>query len=263
MGLIFNTSLAHQAIAAVTTQVQQGFGCSLLFVSSSITLAPLIYIPFSFLSIYLFNTYRRDKVLKGAAAVQIIGALVRMSAAYFETFEPIFIGSLMLAATTPFGFNSISMIAEVWFSDKQRATATSIMGTADIIGMLATFGVQGVMSYLGYFISGSDPAHLRNETYNLMYAEGAFTIIIALAFILIMREKPAHPPSKVAESAALELHLVMWQDVGTLFKNKNYLCLLLTYSIVYAAFNSIMDAISPLFHSYYDKEDFISTVAIM
>jgi hypothetical protein len=62
-----------------------------------------------------------------------------MGAALTQSFWPIFVGALILAASAPFGFNSISMIAEVWFSDTQRATATSLMGTADIIGMLATF----------------------------------------------------------------------------------------------------------------------------
>ena len=46
---------------------------------------------------------------------------------------------MILASSAPFGFNSISLIANVWFGDSQRATATSIMGLADIIGALATF----------------------------------------------------------------------------------------------------------------------------
>lgn len=96
-----------------------------------------------------------------------------------------------------------------------------------------------------------------------MYAEGFFTIFIAVIFIVVMKEKPDKPPSKVAESAALEMHLSMWLDIGELFKNRNFVCLLLAYSIVYAVFNSMMDAISPLFHRYYDREDFISTVAIL
>ena len=39
--------------------------------------------------------------------------------------------------------------------------------------------------------------------------------------------------------------------------------LLIVYSIIYAVINSMMDAISPLFHRYYDREDFISTIAII
>jgi predicted MFS family arabinose efflux permease len=67
MGLIFNTSLAHQSIAAVTEQVKDGFGISVVWVNLSITLAPLVYIPFSFLATFMFNNMRRDKVLKIAA----------------------------------------------------------------------------------------------------------------------------------------------------------------------------------------------------
>ena len=141
MGLIFNTSLAHQAIAAVTEQINDGFGVSIIVVNMSITLAPLIYIPFSFIATFMYNNIRRDKVLKFAACMQIAEALIRMCSAITETFWPIFVGSLMLAASAPFGFNSISMIANVWFGDRQRATATSLMGIADIIGALATFSI--------------------------------------------------------------------------------------------------------------------------
>lgn len=126
-----------------------------MFVNLSITLAPLIYIPFSFLATYMFNSYRRDKVLKFAAAMQILGAVFRMLSYFTQTFWPIFVGALILASTAPFGFNSISMIAEVWFSDKQRATATSVMGISDIIGMLATFFIQTIVTRVGFFDSTS------------------------------------------------------------------------------------------------------------
>lgn len=96
-----------------------------------------------------------------------------------------------------------------------------------------------------------------------MTIEGGITILIAIAFIFIMKEKPKHPPSKVAESAALDIHLGMWKDVTLLLKNKNFICLMFTYSIVYSIVNSMMDAISPLFHPYYDRESFISAIAIV
>lgn len=157
MGLIFNTSLAHQSIAAVTSEVAAGFGVSILFVNLSITLVPLIFLPFSFLASWMYTKYRRDKVLKFAAFVQILGALIRMSSAITGTFLPIFIGALTLAATAPFGFNSISLIANVWFNNHQHATATGLMGIADVIGALATFLIQGALTYAGFFKSDATP----------------------------------------------------------------------------------------------------------
>ena len=263
MGLIFNTSLAHQAIAAVTEQVNDAFGVGIIWVNLSITLAPLIYIPFSFLATYMFNNMRRDKVLKIAALMQIVGALTRMGSALTQSFWPIFVGSLILASTAPFGFNSISLIANVWFADSQRATATSIMGLSDIIGGLMTFVIQALLSYNGFFNSKSDPATIRKQTYIVMISEGSLTILIAILFIIIMREKPAKPPSKIAESSGKEKNIGMWKDVSLLFKNRNFMCLLVSYSIIYSVINSMMDSISPLFHSYYDNESFISTIAII
>ena len=59
------------------------------------------------------------------------------------------------------------------------------------------------------------------------------------------------------------MKLGMWKDVSQLLKNRNFVYLLLVYSIIYSVINSMMDAISPLFHRYYDREDFISTIAII
>ena len=123
----------------MTESVQIAFGVNILFVNCSITLAPLIYIPMSFLASHMFNHMRRDRVLLFAALLQIVGAIFRMASAWTESFWPIFVGSMLLASSAPFGFNSISLIANVWFGDSQRATATSIMGLADVIGELATF----------------------------------------------------------------------------------------------------------------------------
>ena len=46
-------------------------------------------------------------------------------------------------------------------------------------------------------------------------------------------------------------------------RNRNFVCLLLCYSIIYSVLNSTMDAISPIFNPYYASEGFISTVAVI
>ena len=130
----------------MTENVRVAFGVSILWVNLSITLAPLVYIPMSFLATYMFNHYRRDHVLRFAACLQIIGAVTRMASAWTSSFYPIFVGSLIIAGSAPFGFNAISLIANTWFNDKQRATATSIMGLSDILGALCTFLIQGILS---------------------------------------------------------------------------------------------------------------------
>ena len=69
MGLIFNTSLAHYAIAAVTESVHTAFGMPIFWVNCSITMAPLVYIPMSFVATYMFNNMRRDHVLRIASLI--------------------------------------------------------------------------------------------------------------------------------------------------------------------------------------------------
>lgn len=89
------------------------------------------------------------------------------------------------------------------------------------------------------------------------------TILIALIFMVVMREKPLHPPSKIADTQKAEMTMGMWKDVGILLRNCNFMSVLVVYSILYSVINSMMDAISPIFHTYYDNESFISTIAII
>ena len=63
-----------------------------------------------------------------------------------ENFWPIFFGSIILAASGPFGFSAISIIVNTWFHENQHATATAIIGLADVAGALATFAIQGILS---------------------------------------------------------------------------------------------------------------------
>jgi MFS family permease len=116
---------------------------------------------------------------------------------------------------------------------------------------------------MGYFNSALSDETVRNQTYNVMYFEGAIIICIALFTIIAMKEKPEHPPSKLALTKVEDMTLGMWKDVGLLLKNCNFMALLLVYSVLYSVINSLMDAISPIFHPYYDSESLISLLGVI
>jgi hypothetical protein len=137
------------------------------------------------------------------------------------------------------------------------------MGISDILGELGTFLVQAIVTAAGFYKPDATLDQIKKQTNLLMVYEGAFIVVVCLAYLFIMKEKPEQPPSKVAEEVELEDSIGMWKDASTLLKNKNFVCLMLSYSLVYAVINSMMDAISPLFSSYYAKEDFISTIALI
>lgn len=101
----------------MTESVNTAFDVPIFWVNCSITMAPLVYIPMSFVATFMFNNMRRDTVLRIAGVIQILGAVCRMCAAINGSFWWIFAGSLILAGSAPFGFNAISIIANVWFGD--------------------------------------------------------------------------------------------------------------------------------------------------
>ena len=83
-------------------------------------------VPASFLSIWAFKNYPTSLVLRLASLLMFVGALVRTTGFRYGKFWPILVGTAMCAVAGPFFLNVTSVIANKWFSDKERALATAI-----------------------------------------------------------------------------------------------------------------------------------------
>lgn len=122
-----------------------GFGINKAWVILLLIIPSITYIPMSFVSASLYNKMRTHHVVYLAALLQIIGCWIRSFAFTFGMFWPILFGTLIYMLSVPMLLSAISLIANLWFSDDQRGTATSLMGIAMPCGSMVGLTVTGLL----------------------------------------------------------------------------------------------------------------------
>ena len=100
----------------------------------------------SFVSASLYNKMRTHHVVYLAALLQIMGCWIRSFAFYYGgAFWPILLGTVIYVLSIPMLLSAISLIANLWFSDDQRGTATSLMGIAMPCGSMIGLLISGLL----------------------------------------------------------------------------------------------------------------------
>ena len=139
------------------------------------------------------------------------------------------------------------MIANKWFSDKERALVTSILGLCIPIGSIVSF------SMAGFIFAGADPLTYpqgtKNDLYHLLAYQNYWITVITIPFVFIIRDKPAYPPSLVATKDPEERNFCA--ALSEVLKIRSYVLLLIIFCMVDGAFISMSDIISQLFTDYH------------
>jgi predicted MFS family arabinose efflux permease len=71
----------------------------------------------------------------------LIGAWTRMLTAITGNFWYIIIGQTIIGVSSPITTGGVSIIANYWFADNERARATSLMMVSNPIGICLSFGI--------------------------------------------------------------------------------------------------------------------------
>ena len=138
--------ISSVAISAVTTQIHNAFGISLFEVNLAVSCSAAVFLPAFIVSTMLFNRYESRTVLSISAVIMFVGAWVRLVALPTGNFWWVVFGQAVIASAGPMVTSSISIIANNWFSDRERATATSIMSLSNPFGSFSSFVIQGIFS---------------------------------------------------------------------------------------------------------------------
>lgn len=94
----------------------------------NIVIAVLIVnaVPMTLLSIWAFSNYNAMNVLRFVVSLMMIGSLLRAVCFWNDRFWPVVIGSYISNCCNAFFINVQAIIANKWFTDKERALATAI-----------------------------------------------------------------------------------------------------------------------------------------
>ena len=107
----------------------------------------ILYAPMNFASASCFAHMKIDYVLKMAAVFQLVGCWIRpLSFLGPDYFWLLTTGTFVFFISNPLVLNAITTIANLWFSDDDRAKATAIAGLMAPLGSLLGLGLTGAIS---------------------------------------------------------------------------------------------------------------------
>jgi cyanate permease len=180
----------------------------------------IVYIVVSFPASWVIDTYGiRTGVGIGAVVTGVFGLLRGMVTTNY---------SLLLLAQSgigigqPFLINAITKIAARWFPIEERATASGL-------GTLAM--------YLGIFLGMILTPFLTksNGVNGMLYIYGVISVIAAVIFLLLARERP---PTAPCSPGGEERSLVL-DGLKDMLRNKNFYWLMLIFFVGLGIFNSV------------------------
>jgi nitrate/nitrite transporter NarK len=191
-------------------------------------------------------------VMAIGAGLMIVGAWTRSLAMLDNNYWWVVIGQLIIACAGPTISSPISIIANNWFGDHERAKATSLMSLSNPLGSLVSFIIQAVYIAITEektknLTTAEAQQIVRQETLAMLNVESAMITFVVLFFFLAFRQdKPPSPPSAAALVKREDITKGMWNDTKTLASNFNFMLVLAIFAMVYTVYAALGFVIDPL-----------------
>jgi MFS family permease len=180
-------------------------------------------IVFIFVSIpasWIIDTYGiRLAVGIGAALTAVFGLLRGFWAGNYTL---VLIAQIGIAIGQPFLLNAITTVAARWFAIRERATASGLGSLAMYLGI-----------FLGLLLTPF--LHLRFGMQTMLLIDGVLAVLAAAVFFLFARERPATPPCH----PGLEARSLVFDGFKSMFRQPNFVLLLVIFFIGLGAFNAV------------------------
>ena len=131
--------VATICLTAFLLDLAQAFNAKSIFVTLANTSSALLFLPMFVIATQMFNTMSSRKALLICTIMIFIGAWLRPLAWINSHFFWIVIGQTIIGLSSPITTGAVSIIANNWFPDSERALATSIMSLSNPIGSFTSF----------------------------------------------------------------------------------------------------------------------------
>jgi cyanate permease len=180
----------------------------------------IVYIVFSFPASWVIDTYGiRTGVGIGAVVTGVFGLLRGMVTTNYSL---LLLAQIGIGIGQPFLINAITKIAARWFPIEERATAS---------------GLGTLSMYLGIFLGMILTPFLTksNGVNGMLYIYGVISVIAAVIFLLLARERP---PTAPCSPGGEERSLVL-DGLKDMLRNKNFYWLMLIFFVGLGIFNSV------------------------
>ena len=204
----------------VTTHAMQFYGVDEFLVILLSLIFLVVFIPVTFLAAWLIDKYEFKIGASIGAVIMGVFGFLRFIADNNYILALTF--SIGIAIAQPFLLNTITKLSANWFPETERTTATGI----SLIG-------TGLGVALGMVMTPIIVMNLNFRSMLLIY--GILALISSTLFVIFAKNKPLTPPSP---NFAIE-KISMVKGFKLLFSNRNFIILVVIFSLAMGIFNMI------------------------
>lgn len=180
----------------------------------------IVYLVVSVPASWIIDTYGiRVGVGTGVVLTGIFGMMRGLAS---DNYSLLLLAQIGIAAGQPFLLNSITKVAARWFPIKERATASGLGTLAMYFGILLGISLTPFLAN-GHGIDG------------MLYIYGIVSLVIAVIFFIFARERPLTPPCRPDQ----EERAIAIDGIKLLFRNKDFLLLMIIFFVGLGVFNSV------------------------
>lgn len=208
------------AYAPVTVAAEAYYGVDEARIGLFAMVFMLAFIPLSLPASWLIDARGvRFAVALGSVLAAVGGLWRGLAGANWGT---AFVATLLIAAAQPLLLNAWTAIAAVWFGQRQRATAVSLMTLANLLGTAVALLLTPELARR-HGIAGAQAVY------------GAAMAVSAVAVVALMRPAPPRPPDRDAEHE----RALMLDGLRNALRSPPFLIFLGAAFVLVGAFNGV------------------------
>ena len=220
MFIVAITQLVWITFAPITGEAAKFYGVSDLSIGLLSMSFMIVYIVVSIPASWVIDTYGiRVGVGIGAVLTAIFGLL---RGVWATNYTLVLIAQIGVAIGQPFVLNAVTTVAARWFPVRERATAS---------------GLGSLAMYLGIFLGLALTPYLtiHYQIHGMLVAYGIASLVAALVFLGLARERPATPPCP----PGMEVRSLVFDGFKQMLRQKNFILLLVIFFIGLGTFNAV------------------------
>ncbi|KAM5290702.1 choline/ethanolamine transporter FLVCR2-like [Glossophaga mutica] len=201
---------------------------------------------------WLLEKFGLRAISIAGSALNCLGAWVKLGNLQPHLFTVTILGQVICSVAQVFILGMPSRIASVWFGPNEVSKACSIVVFGNQLGIAIGFFVPPIL-----VPNIEDKDKLAYHIHLMFCLIGGFATLLFILVVIIFKEKPKYPPSRaqslsyaLASPDASYLSSIAW-----LFKNLNFILLVITYGLNAGAFYALSTLLNRMVILHYPGEE--------
>ncbi len=223
--IIIATEIYWLAFAPISSSVETFFGVSELSITLFAMSYMIMYILLALPASYIVDKYGFKVSVAIGVVLMVIPAVLRYI--YAQDFTVAIICQFAMAAAQPFLINISTKVPSNWFPVKERATASGLLVMAQYIGFIIPMAFSATLFGLGMK--------------SMMGIFALITVVAGAAALILTKENPPVMPGPPEPKEEMN-----FRSIKALFKNRQYLIVLLIGFISIGLLNTLLSMIESI-----------------